>query len=103
MFLQAYLCEGSVSGGWGDVFQHVGPGNDWAWNPILSFADVFQFSAFKTVDGNKVIEFAIKRSALGAQSGFVNFAIVESNAGWAEVGHLPVTQEETSKFIPFPL
>jgi hypothetical protein len=98
-----YLCEGSVSGGWGDVFQHVGPGNDWAWNPILSFADVFQFSAFKTVDGNKVIEFAIKRSALGAQSGFVNFAIVESNAGWAEVGHLPVTQEETSKFIPFPL
>jgi len=99
-----YLCEGSVSGGWGDVLQHSGPsGNGWAWNSISTFADAFQFSAFKTVDGKKVIEFSVKRSVLGAMSGFVNFGIIESTSGWTEIGHMPATQEETSKFTPFQL
>ena len=98
-----FLCEGSVSGGWGDVFAHVGPGNDWGWNSVYSWADVFQFSAFKTVAGNKVIEFAIKRSALGPMSKFVNFGIVESTSGWTEIGHIPTTQEPGSKFTPIPL
>lgn len=98
-----FLCEGSVSGGWGDVFAHVGPGNGWGWNAIYTFGDVFQFSAFKTVAGNKAIEFSIKRSALGSMSKFVNFGIVESNAGWTEIGHIPTTQEPGSKFTPIPL
>jgi hypothetical protein len=99
-----YLCEGSVSGGWGDVLRHAGPsGNGWAWDNVSTFADAFQFSAFKTVDGKKVIEFSVKRSVLGSMSGFVNFGIIESTSGWAEIGHMPTTQETDSKFIPFPL
>lgn len=98
-----FLCEGSVPGGWGDVFEHVGPGNDWNWNSILSFADVFQFSDFKNVGGKKVIEFSIKRSALGTMNNKVNFGIVESNEGWTEVGWMPVTQTPESKFLTIEL
>ena len=98
-----FLCEGSVSGGWGDVFAHVGPGNGWAWNPVSTFGEMFQFSAFKNVDGKKVIEFSVKRSGLGTLKGFVNFGIVESSAGWSEIGTMPLTQTPESKFIPFAL
>lgn len=98
-----FLCEGSVPGGWGDVFKHVGPGNDWNWNAILSFADVFQFSSVKNVDGKKVIEFAIKRSALGTMSKKANFGLVESNEGWTEIGWMPVTQAPGSKFLSINL
>ncbi len=98
-----FLCEGSVPGGWGDVLEHVGPGNDWNWNPILSFSEVFQFSDIKSVDANKAIEFSIKRSALGTMSNFVNFAIIESNEGWTEIGTLPVSQTPESKFTQIEL
>jgi hypothetical protein len=98
-----YLCEGSIPGDWGDVYQHVGPGNDWSWNGVYSFSDVFQFSEFKTVDGKNVIEFAIERSALGTMSKKVNFGLVESNAGWTEVGWMPVTQTPESKFLTIDL
>lgn len=99
-----FLCEGSVPGEWGDVLEHTGPaGSGWDWNGVSSFAEAFQFSAFKTVDGKKVIEFAIKRSVLGTMSKFVNFGLIESNSGWSEIGWIPLTQQETSKFIPFPL
>ena len=98
-----YLCEGSVPGGSGDVFQHIGPGNDWAWNPILTFADVFQFSSFKNVDGKNVIEFSIKRSALAKMSKKANFAIVESNEGWTEIGWMPVIKTPQSKYITIVL
>ncbi len=98
-----FLCEGSVPGGWGDVFAHVGPGNDWSWNAISTFGETFQFSAFKTVDGKHAIEFSIKRSVLGSMSKFVNFAIVESNEGWSEVGTLPVSQTPESKFAKIAL
>ena len=98
-----FLCEGSVSGGWGDVFAHVGPGNDWAWNPVSTFGETFQFSPFKMVDGKKVIEFSVKRSVLGTLKGFVNFGLIESNSGWTEVGWMPLTQIPESKFIQIPL
>lgn len=98
-----FLCEGSVSGGWGDVFAHVGPGNDWNWNAFSTFADAFQFSALKSAGGKKIIEFSVKRSVLGNMVGSIGFAIVESSSGWAEIGTLPVTQTPESKFIVFRL
>lgn len=98
-----FLLEGSVPGDWGDVYQHVGPGNDWNWNTVYSFSDVIQFSQFKSVDGKNVIEFAIKKSVLGTLSGFVNFAIVESNEGWTEIGAIPVDQTPESAFSKIPL
>jgi len=98
-----FLCEGSVPGAWGDVLQHVGPGNDWNWNAILTFADAMQFSAFKNVDGKQAIEFSIKRSALGSMSKKVNFGLVESNEGWTEIGAIPVDQTPGSKFLTIDL
>jgi len=98
-----FLFEGSVPGAWGDVYQHVGPGNDWNWNGILSFGDAIQFSQFKTVDGKNRVEFAIKKSVLGTLHGFVNFAIVESNDGWTEIGSIPADQSPDSAFGKIPL
>ncbi len=98
-----YLFEGSVPGAWGDVYQHVGPGNDWNWNTIYSFSDVIQFSEMKTVSGKQVVEFAIKRSMLSTMQGYVNFAIIESNSGWAEIGAMPLDQTPESKLISFKL
>jgi PKD repeat protein len=99
-----FLCEGSVPGAWGDVLAHVGPGNDWNWSAsVASFADAFQFSAIKNVDGKNVIEFAVKRSFLGPMSKKVNFGIVESNEGWTEIGWIPVTQTPESKFLTINL
>ena len=99
-----FLCEGSVSGGWGDVYAHVGPdGNGFDWNSVSSWADSFQFSAFKTIDGKKVIEFSIKRSVLGSMSKFVNFGLIECNSGWTEIGHMPITQTPESKFLTIVL
>ena len=98
-----FLLEGSVPGASGDVYAHVGPGNDWNWNSIYPFADAVQFSSFKNVDGKQIIEFAVKRSVLGTMSGGVNFAIVESDGGWTEIGAIPVDQTPASKFALMPL
>ncbi len=98
-----FLCEGSVAYGWGDVYAHVGPGNDWSWNPVFTFGDVINFSEFNNNDGNKAIEFAIKRDGLGTLNKLVNFAIVESDGGWSQIGSIPVNQAGDSQFIQFPL
>ena len=98
-----FLLEGSVPGGWGDVFAHVGPGNDWDWDGVFSFGDVILFSEMKDNDGKKAIEFSIKRSSLGTLKKFVNFAIVESNEGWTEIGAIPLDQTPDSKFAQIAL
>ena len=99
-----FLCEGSVPGGWGDVLMHTGPsGSGWSWDGVSSFADAFQFSAIKNVDGKNVIEFAVKRSFLGPMSKKVNFGLIESTEGWSEIGWIPVTQTPESKFITINL
>jgi PKD repeat protein len=98
-----FLLEGSVPGEWGDVYAHVGPGNDWDWNGVFSFGDVILFSEMKDNDGKKAIEFSIKRSALGTLKKFVNFAIVESNEGWTEIGAIPLDQTPDSKFAQIAL
>jgi PKD repeat protein len=97
-----FLCEGSP-GNWGDVLAHAGGPGDWAWNPVSSFADAMNFSALKTSNGKKIIEFSIKKSALGPVSKFINFCIVESTSGWAEVGKMPEAATPTSKFLPIQL
>ncbi|WP_210466506.1 PKD domain-containing protein [Rufibacter roseolus] len=103
-----FLLEGNYNPGTpaesaGSMFAHVGPGNDWAWNEVASFGQAVQFSAMKTVGGKKVLEFAVKREGLGNMKKFVNFAIVESTAGWAEIGNLPYNKQPTSKFATIEL
>ncbi len=97
------LAEGSPIGGWGDVFSHVGPGNGFAWNPFATFGDVMRISALKTSGSKNIIEFSIQKSALGSISGFINFAIIESTSGWAEVGKIPESGLPTSTFIAVQL
>ncbi|RNI26044.1 PKD domain-containing protein [Rufibacter latericius] len=96
-----FLFEGNPSAG--SVFAHVGPGNDWAWNEVATFGERMQFSAMKTVSGKKVVEFSIKREGLGTMKNFANFAIVEMNSGWTEVGDLPDSKQATSKFAQIEL
>ncbi len=98
-----FLCEGSPVGGWGDVFAHQGPGTGWGWNSVSSFTDAFHFSTLSTTGGKKTIEFSVKKSVLGPISNAINFCLVESTSGWAEVGKIPVSETPASKFIQVPL
>ena len=103
-----FLSEGNVNqaepaASAGDVFSHVGPGNDWAWNATSTFGAMLQFSKMSMKDGKKVIEFSIKKDGLGTLNKIVNFAIVESNSGWTEVGSIPTSKEAGSKFLAIPL
>jgi len=98
-----FLCEGSVAGAWGDVLAHVGPGNDWNWNTVFSFGDMINFSEMKNNNGRKAIEFSINRTGLGTLNNFVNFAIVESDGGWTEIGAIPLDQTPDSKFAQIAL
>jgi hypothetical protein len=103
-----FLCEGNFDNGnpdasSGDIFEHVGPGNDWAWNPVFSFGDMMKFSKMSDNNGRKAVEFSIKREALGTLSKFVHFAIVESDIGFTEIGAIPLDQTPDSKFAQIAL
>jgi PKD repeat protein len=98
-----FLIEGSPVGGWGDIFAHSGPPTAFSWTPVASFADAMKFSSLTTTGGKNRIEFSIKRSALGTTRNFVNFGLVESTSGWAEVGQIPEAKKATSKFAIVPL
>lgn len=103
-----FLCEGNVDiaspdASAGNVFAHVGPGNDWAWNAVSSFSSMIKFSKISENNGRKAIEFSIKRQGLGTLKKYVNFAIIESNSGWTEIGAIPFDQTPESKFAQITL
>jgi len=99
-----YLLEGSVPGGWGDVFIHTGGDNDgWSWDPVSDFETMLKFSEIKSADGKKAIEFSIKRDGLGVLKNYVNFAIQESDEGYSVIGSMPVPELSTSKFAQMKL
>ncbi len=98
-----FLAEGSPFGGWGDVLAHNGPGTGWGWSASTTFADAFSFSTLKTDAGKKMVEFSIKKSALGTISQFINLAILENNSSWTQVGIIPEAPLTASKFLAIPL
>ena len=99
-----YLLEGSVPGGWGDVFIHTGGDNDgWSWDAVSDFETMVKFSEIKEEDGKKIIEFSIKRDGLGVLKNYVNFAIQESTEGYSVIGSMPVPELSTSKFAQIKL
>ena len=98
-----FLMEGSPTGGWGDIFSHGGAPADWNWTPVSTFADAMKFSAIIAKGPKKIVEFSIKKSILGTTKNFVNFALIESTSGWAEIGKVPESATPTSKFIAIPL
>jgi PKD repeat protein len=98
-----FLAEGSPVGGWGDIFVHGGAPGDWNWTPTSTFGDAMVFSSVVTKGSKKIIEFSIKKSIFGTTRNFINFAIVESTSGWAEIGKLPEHATPQSKFISIQL
>lgn len=98
-----FLCEGSPVAGWGDVLKHGGAPADWNWASVAGFSDAMNFSAISTANGKKIIEFSIKKSALGTMKNFINFCIIESTSGWAEAGKIPEAANADSKFLAIPL
>lgn len=97
-----FLAEGPIDPN-GALYKHSGPPSGFSFSPVFSFAEVMNFSVVKTVAGKKVIEFSLKKSALGPLSGAVNFAFIELSSGWAELGKLPEALDPASKFISIPL
>lgn len=99
-----YLLEGpAASPGWGSIYVHSGAPADWIVNPVSSFDAEMIFSAIKPVSGKNAVEFSIKKSALGNVKGFINFALVELNSGWAATGRIPESGTPESKFITVQL
>ncbi|PWG79792.1 PKD domain-containing protein [Pararcticibacter amylolyticus] len=82
----------------GSVFAHNAPDNGWGWNEVASFANAMKFAKMGTLNGNKVIEFSVKKSVLGSPKKYLNFALVEMDTGWTEIGSLPASQKATSGF-----
>lgn len=99
-----FLLEGpSGTPSWGSVFAHSGGPNDFAFTPVATFDDAMFFGGLTTVAGKTVMEFSIKKSALGVTSGKINFAITELTSGWAEMGKLPAGGTPEAKMIEVPL
>ncbi len=97
-----FLCEGKPNV-FGDVFAHSGPPTGFSFTPVSTFGDAMNFSEIKTAGGKKVIEFSIKKTVLGPVANFVNFCLVESTSGYAEIGKIPEAQTPASKFLAIPL
>lgn len=97
-----FLCEGPPDGS-GALYAHSGPPAGFSFSPVATFAEVMNFSKINTVDGKKVIEFSIKRSALGTTRNFINFSFIELTSGYADIGKIPEAQKPGSKFSPIPL
>ena len=99
-----YLLEGpATSPSWGSGYEHLGAPADWSFNAVFSFDTDMHFSAVKTVSGKNIIEFSIKKSALGSIKGAINFALVELDAGWSPVGRIPENGNPEAKFIQLQL
>ncbi|MBN9382670.1 MAG: PKD domain-containing protein [Chitinophagaceae bacterium] len=97
-----YLCEGGLSGG--SVFLHTGGDNSgWSWDPVTTFDVAYKFSSIKTAGGKNIIEFSVKRDALGTQKNYVNFAFHELNPSYSIIGSAPVNQQPSSKYLQIKL
>ena len=93
-----YLAEGpATKDSWGSVYQHTGAPSAFSFSPVANFVDVMQFSLIKPVSGKNVIEFSIKKSAIGNPKGSINFLLFDLSSGYATLGALPASPEQ--KFI----
>ncbi len=99
------LLEGPAgSPSWGSVYVHAGTPADFSFNPILTFDEAMSFGPMKTVAGKNVMEFSIKKSALkNATNKAINFAFIELNPGWTQLGTIPEAATPASAFIKVPL
>ncbi len=94
-----FLAEGpGTKDSWGSVYKHSGAPSAFSFSPVANFIDVMQFSPIKTVSGKNILEFSVKRSAIGNPQNSLNFLLFELSGGWATLGTLPANPPQT-KFI----
>lgn len=99
-----FLLEGpAASPSWGAGYKHSGAPADWSFNSVFAFDSEMKFSTIKTEAGKNIIEFSVRKSALGTLSGSISFALIELNAGWAAIGRVPENELPESKFIELKL
>lgn len=99
-----FLLEGpAASPSWGAGYVHSGAPSDWSFNSVFAFDSEMKFSAVKTEAGKNIVEFSIRKSALGSLSGSINFALIELNSGWTGIGRIPENELPESKFIELKL
>lgn len=96
-----FLLEGNAS--WGSMYAHTGADNGWGWEAVYAFSEVLKFSEISTSQGKRIMEISLSRDALGTHKDYINFALLEMNSGWTEVGDLPVSKKATSRFTPIEL
>lgn len=73
-----FLYEGPpVIPGWGSFYSHVGPGNGFSWNPIVT--EGFEASGVVIVDANtNAVEFRIPKALFGTVGDTVDFGMFVS-------------------------
>ena len=98
-----FLFEGSLVGGWGSLYTHTGDPTAFSFSPIFDIADVLHYSAIKSVSGKNAIEFSIKKDKLGTLKSAINFCIVESTSGYAQLGSIPANNTAASGFLQVKL
>lgn len=87
----------------GAVSEYTGDGNSWAWNSISTFGEMMKFSEISDYNERKVMEFSIERELLGDMNEVVNFAILDLNSGYTELGSIPLDKSPDSKFAQISL
>lgn len=84
---------------WGSIYDYTGSDGGWGWTPKLPFSDGINFSKMSANNGKRAFELSLSRSALDNISGAINFSIFELNAGWTVVGEIPLSVQDTSKYL----
>ncbi len=98
-----FLAEGpATKDSWGEIFKHSGAPSAFSFTPVSAFTTAMNFSVIKPVSGKNVIEFSIKKSALGAPKNAINFLLFDLSSGYATLGSLPASNTG-QKFIAVPL
>ncbi|MGN6491232.1 MAG: PKD domain-containing protein [Agriterribacter sp.] len=99
-----FLLEGpAASPSWGAGYKHSGAPADWSFSSVFAFDSEMKFSTIKTEAGKNIIEFSVRKSALGTLSGAISFAFIELNSGWSAIGRIPENEQPESKFIELKL
>jgi len=91
-----FLAEGGINGG--SLYAHSGDPSAFSFSPVIDFGQVIAFSPVKSVGGKNIIEFSIKKSALGTIKTAVNFCFIELDPGYSEVGSIPASKQPGAVF-----
>lgn len=97
-----YLVEGpATKDTGGGIYKHKGAPSGFSFDQVANMIDVMKFSAIKPVAGKNIIEFSIKKSAIGNPKNTLNFLLFDLNSGYATQGALPASPSQ--KFIKINL